>query len=418
MLGRGTRVALLCVDTVAESAVLDAIRMLEAGGALVDLVGEHAPEIELLRRTEYGGKIAITLPAARMLDRITTKEYAAAALFTELPEGEAHTDSEVSRLLREMKAEGKPIIAFSAGRGVPAAAAEPGRGPSSTFHLRRLLAASWQNWNAIDAPRMGAAIAYYTLLSLAPLLILIAAVSSMVFHGAIGENSMIELVRTLAGQEAAGIVGAVLANAKWTTGIVAGSVSVLVLLLGASGVFLELRDSLDTVWGVRPPYGSGILSLIRQRASAFLVVICTGLALLAFFLLSTLLSAPTHLLMKFLPVQPFVLRLISLLVSFTAMTFIFALIFKLIPDIYIRWSDVWIGAAVTSALFTAGKILIALYLTRASIGSAYAAAGSVVVFLTWVYYSAQIFLLGAEFTYVYAFRHGSYAKPEGRRGRD
>ena len=292
-----------------------------------------------------------------------------------------------------------------------AAASPESRKNSPTLDLQRLLADSWQNWNAIDAPRLGAALAYYTLLSLAPLLIVCVTITGLVFQREIIQSGLIAQVYALMGNSVANLVQAVLENAKSARSGVAGALGMLMLLLGASAVFLELRDSLDTVWGVKPRYGAGLVSLIRERAFAFLMILGAGLLLVLFFTLSAILDTPAHILLGFLSTETYVARLVTFGVSFVAMTFIFALIYRVIPDTSILWSDVWIGALVTAALFTIGKLLIGLYLARAGIGSPYAAAGSIILFLTWVYYSAQIFLFGAEFTHVYALRHGSYSKP-------
>jgi membrane protein len=150
---------------------------------------------------------------------------------------------------------------------------------------------------------------------------------------------------------------------------------------------------------------------VKARAFAFLAIIGVGVLVAAFLVLSIVLATPARFVLSALPPSPFVTQAMSTLISLIAMTLIFAIMYKTIPDTYIRWHDVWIGALVTSALFTVGKSVIGLYLATAGLGSPYAAAGSVVVFLTWVYYSAQIFLLGAEFTHVYAFRHGTYSRP-------
>lgn len=283
--------------------------------------------------------------------------------------------------------------------------------PPPAFSWKKLSAQSWRNWNAIDAPRLGAALAYYALLSLAPLLVLIVSIAGVLFRRALIRSGLLWQVRNLMGSVGAAIVRPVLQNSQSTTGIVAGILGALTLLLGASAVFLELRDSLDLVWGVKPPYGSGLRSLVKERLFAFLLVLGAGLLVSASLLLTTILGTPARLLLHYMPDSGIIDATLATVVSIVVMTVVFALIYKVIPDVYIRWGDVWTGALVTSILFTAGKWLIALYLAKAGVGSLYAAAGSLVVFLTWVYYSVQIFLLGAEFTHEYAFRHGSYARP-------
>jgi membrane protein len=344
------------------------------------------------------------------LNEITAGKYDIAALPANLiDDGSIVAPGDVIQFIREMQEQGKPLICFPE--------VQDPRGTSRRgFALQQLLADSWQNWNAIDAPRLGAALAYYTLLSLAPLVVLMVAVLTLALPRDIVQGDLLMPVRELMGNEVAELVRAVMENAKLTTGVIAGAVSILVLFVGASGVLLELRDSLDIVWGVKPRYGAGPWSFLRERVFAFLVIIGSGTLLLIFFSLSTILSTPAHLLRQILPADPHVMQALVIVTSFGVMTLVFALIYKIIPDVSLRWSDVWIGSLITSFLFASGKLLISLYLGKVSIGSPYAAAGSILVFLTWVYYSAQIFLLGAEFTHVYALRHGSHAQVANRRG--
>ncbi len=320
-------------------------------------------------------------------------------------------DAGARRIIQIMEAAGKPVIC------IPGVAAHD-RGAEespSPFSMKRLLADSWHNWNAIDAPRLGAALAYYTLLSLAPLLVLIVSITGLFFQRGIIQSGLVAQVQALMGPVGADIVQAILENAKLSSGVIAGAVGALLLFVGASGVFLELRDSLDTVWGVRPKYGSDLLSLVRARAFAFLVILGTGAILSALLLITAILATPVRFVLHILPAERLVAAVCTAGISLAVMTVIFALMYKMIPDIYIRWSDVWIGALVTSTLFTVGRELIGLYLATAGIGSLYAASGSLILFLAWVYYSSQIFLFGAEFTHLYAFRHGSYARPGGPR---
>jgi len=348
-------------------------------------------------------------------DPVSPADYSALAL-SGAPDGAAAigTSPAARDFLRSMQAAGKPIL-YVPVPGSAVALPEPIR-PAAPFSLKKLFAQSWQNWNAIDAPRLGAALAYYTLLSLAPLLVLVVSFAGVFFRRTLIASGLLWQVRNLMGDVGTKIIRPVLENSQPATGIIAGVLGMLTLLVGASGVFLELRDSLDTVWEVKPPYGSGLLSLVRERLSAFLMVLGTGLILSVSLFLTTLFATPVRFLLRFLPSSGIVSAGLATCVSLVVMTLVFALIFKVVPDIHIRWSDVWIGAVVTAALFTAGKWLIALYLSKASIGSAYAAAGSLVIFLTWVYYSVQIFLFGAEFTHEYTLRHGSYSHSAVPRG--
>jgi membrane protein len=186
-------------------------------------------------------------------------------------------------------------------------------------------------------------------------------------------------------------------------------VGVVLLLVGASGVFAELQDSLNTIWEVAPKPGRGLLGTIEDRFLSLALVLGTGFLLLVTLILSTALAALTRI--TGLAEVGIIGHAINFLVSFVVVTLLFAMIYCILPDVKIGWRDVWIGAAVTSLLFSVGKLLIGLYLGHASVGSAYGAAGSLVVFVVWVYYSAQTLLLGAEFTKVYANRFGSHIRP-------
>jgi membrane protein len=399
----GLHVAFLVpAENLTESDVSEPVKMLEDRGFHVDLVGRRSCEVQVLARSPSGKTEKTSLAVALTIDQVSAAKYQMVALPAALMhDGNLHAGAEILQFVRDMQAAGKPFICFPEWH--------PPQGASRVFALKQLLIDSWQNWNAIAAPRLGAALAYYTLLSFAPLVLLMVAIMSLVFPRLVVQSDILMPVRELMGNEAAALVQSVLDNARLAAGVIAGTISILILLVGASGVFLELRDSLDTVWGVKPRYGTGPWSLVRERVFAFLVILGAGAVLLIFLSLSTFLAGPTQIVTRSLSADTHLAQCLVTLASFIVMTFVFAFIYKVIPDVSISWSDVWIGASITSLLFTVGKILISLYLAKASIGSPYAAAGSIVVFLTWVYYSAQIFLLGAEFTHVYAVRHGSLA---------
>jgi membrane protein len=381
------RMAFLAIADLNKPDLLESVRALEKTGLQVDVIG-----------AQEGATAADGLP----IDRVDPERYSALALPDSLMNGKCMPD-EASALIQSMKAAGKSILYVAMGPTVPA-------GPKA-FSLKHLLVESFNQWVAINAPRLGAALAYYTLLSLSPLLVLIVSLIGLFFKRTIVQSGLIAQVQQLIGSTAAEVVNSILAHSTFSSGIVATVLSIVICLLSASGLFLELRDSLDIVWGVKPSYGTGLLSLVRARAFAFLAIIGVGVLVAVFLVLSIVLATPARYVLSALPPSPWVTQAVSTLISLVAMTVIFAIMYKTIPDTYIRWGDVWIGALVTSALFTAGKAVIGLYLATAGLGSPYAAAGSVVVFLTWVYYSAQIFLLGAEFTHVYAFRHGTYSRP-------
>jgi membrane protein len=265
-------------------------------------------------------------------------------------------------------------------------------------------------WNDINAPHLGAALAFYTMLSTAPLLVLSIAIAGLVFGPKAAQGQIVDQIQAVVGHQGGAAIQGLLEHASRPgAGYAAAFAGFLLLLWGASGVFGELRDSLNLVWGVKSSSGPGITGILKYRFVSFAMVLGIGFLLLVSLLLSAAISAAGKYMGGFLPVSGAVLHIGNLLFSFLSITILFALIYKLVPDIHIEWGDVWIGAAVTSLLFSFGKFLIGLYLGRAGVASAYGAAGSLVVFLIWVYYSAQIFFLGAEFTHSFARRHGSRA---------
>jgi membrane protein len=198
---------------------------------------------------------------------------------------------------------------------------------------------------------------------------------------------------------------------KPSSGIVATVIAVVTLLFGASGLFGQLQDSLNTIWGVEPKSGRGIWGVIKDRFFSFVAVLGTGFLLLVSLVLTAGLSAMAKMFEGLLPGPEVLLQVLNFLISFAVIMGLFAMMFKILPDAQIAWSDVWVGAAMTALLFTIGKFLIGLYLGKSDVGSAYGAAGSLVIILVWVYYSAQILLFGAEFTQVYANRSGSRIVP-------
>jgi membrane protein len=268
--------------------------------------------------------------------------------------------------------------------------------------------ATFIRWNAANAPRLGAALAFYTVLSVAPLLVLSVAIAGIVFSREAATGQIVAQVQNVVGYQAGkAIQSMVLEAQKPAAGIIASIFGLLLLLFGASGVVVELHDSLNTAWGVKS--SSSILQLVRFRFLAFAMVLGIGFLLLVSLLLNAAISAAGTFVKPYLPAPEAVLHIVVDVVSFLLITLLFALLYKVLPDARIEWRDVWVGAAVTSLLFSIGKQLIGLYLGKASVGSAYGAAGSLVVFLVWVYYSAQIFFLGAVFTHSYSERHGSIA---------
>ncbi len=264
------------------------------------------------------------------------------------------------------------------------------------------------DWNDDNAPRLGAALSYYTVFSLAPLLLITISIAGLVFGQDAAQGRIVSQIDGLLGKEGALAVEAILENArKPAAGILATLAGVVTLLFGATGVFNELRSSLNTVWEVETPSSGGLFGMVRARFVSFTMVLGIGFLLLVSLALSAGLAAVDVSLNALFPSAAVVLPALNLIVSLGVVTLLFALIYKVLPDVAIEWRDVWFGAAVTAALFTLGKLAIGLYLGRGSVGSAYGAAGSLVVILVWVYYAAQILFFGAELTQVYARKHGS-----------
>jgi membrane protein len=267
-------------------------------------------------------------------------------------------------------------------------------------------------WSADRAPRLGAALAYYTVFSLAPLLVIVIAIAGFVFGQEAAQGYIVQQIGALVGERSARAIQDMVENARQpTTGILATIIAVVTLLLGASGVFGQLQDALNTIWEVKAKPGRGFMGLLRDRFLSFVAVLGTGFLLLVSLVLSAALAALGKVLSGMLPAPESVLQGLNFIVSIAVITVMFGMIFKFLPDATIRWNDVWIGAAVTALLFTLGKFAIGLYLGKSNVASVYGAAGSLVILLVWVYYSSQILLFGAEFTAVYANRYGSRIRP-------
>ncbi len=283
--------------------------------------------------------------------------------------------------------------------------------PVSATSVWGLIKQTAVSWDKINAPRLGAALAFYTLLSIAPLLVVCIGIAGMIFGHEMARGQIAYQIQTVVGPHGGkALLGVLEQAAQPAASFTATAVGFLTLLFGASGVFGELRDSLNAVWGVQTNSTAGIMGLIKSRFISFAMVLAIGFLLLVSLVLSAVISAVGKYFQSHLPVPEPALQFGSFAVSFLAVTLLFALLYKVVPDVHIEWQDVAIGAAVTSALFSTGKFLIGLYIGKASVGSAYGAAGSLVVFMVWVYYSAQIFFLGAQFTRVFAERHGSRAR--------
>jgi membrane protein len=269
-------------------------------------------------------------------------------------------------------------------------------------------------WNEDKAPRLAAGLAFYTMFTLAPLLIITIAVAGLVFGEEAARGQIVGQIQGLVGSESAHAIEDFLQQVGAPrSGVIATAVGLATLLLGVWWVFGELQDALNTIWEVAPKPGRKLLHVVRARLVSFTMMLGVGFMLLVSLLLSAALSAFSTYLVGLLPdfEATLTLQLVNFVVSYGVITLLFAMIYKIVPDVIITWGDVWIGAAATALLYTIGKYLIGVYLGTSSTASAYGAAGSLVVILLWVYYSAQILFLGAEFTKVYAQRYGSRIVP-------
>jgi membrane protein len=262
-------------------------------------------------------------------------------------------------------------------------------------------------WIADRASRKGAALAFYTVFSLAPLLILAISIAGMFFGEEAARGEIVGQMRDLLGPEGASAVQAVIQNAAQpTVGLWATLIGIGTLILGATTALAELKDDLDEIWDAPPERIRGFWYLVRKRLLSVGMILALGFLLLVSLVLSAVMAALT----RFWGVGEttnILLQALNFAIGFVLVTALFAMIYKILPAVRIAWQDVIIGALITALLFSIGKLLIGVYLGNSAIASTYGAAGSVVLILVWVYYSSQIFLLGAEFTKVYAFRFGS-----------
>jgi membrane protein len=260
------------------------------------------------------------------------------------------------------------------------------------------------------AARLGAALAFYSILSIGPLLVIAIAMAGLFFGHDAASRQIIEQIRGLIGNQGATAIEVVLQNSRNdSTGIYVTLMGIATLVLGATGFFGQLQDAMNTIWEVRSPPKQPIRRILKHRFFSFAMVLGVGFLLLVSLVISSVLVALGDFASGLIP-EP-IMQLFNFAANFVVTTMLFAMIFKVLPDVKISWHDVWLGAAITAILFVIGKYIIALYLGHSAISSSYGAAGSVIVVLIWVYYSAQILFLGAEFTQVYAKRRGSGIVP-------
>ncbi|MDJ0569680.1 MAG: YihY/virulence factor BrkB family protein [Pleurocapsa sp. MO_192.B19] len=280
------------------------------------------------------------------------------------------------------------------------------------YKIARLLQETFKEWQKDKASRIAAALAYYTVFSISPLLVIAIAIAGSFFGQEAAQQQITDQLTALVGED--GVKPILLALDNMSQPKIRGLASLIsigVLILGASGIFAQLQDALNTVWKVKPQSGQGLLLFIRKRISSFLMVLAIGFLLMLSLILSAVVATLSKYRTDFLPGSAILWENLDFIVSLGLITFLFGLMFKYVPDIKIAWKDVLVGSVITALLFLFGKFLLGLYLSKGSLGSAYGAAGSLIVFLAWVYYSAQIILLGAEFTQVYAQMYGSKTQP-------
>lgn len=272
---------------------------------------------------------------------------------------------------------------------------------------------TFKEWGDDKASRLAAALAYYTVFSIPPLLILFLVIAGQVYDETAVRSQLLTQISGLVGETGAEAIAAILENASRPGGtIIATVVSFVTLIFGASGVFGQLHDAFNVIWDVEQKETGGMLDTIKDRFFSFTMVLGVGFLLLVSLVISSVLAGLNELINSSMPTLIFLAQMINFFVSFGIISLLFALIFKIVPDIEIEWRDVWIGAIVTAFLFTVGKWGIGLYLGNSAPSSTYGAAGSLIVILLWVYYSTQILFLGAEFTQVYATKFGSGVRAE------
>jgi membrane protein len=276
-----------------------------------------------------------------------------------------------------------------------------------------LLGETFFEWYEDRAPRLGAALAFYTVFALAPGLIFIIALAALFLGKEAAQGQIIGQVQDLAGDAGAEAVRAAIESARSAGGsLLATGLGAVTLLFGLWGVFGELQDALNTIWGVTARPGRGVIGVIKQRFWSAAMVVGIGFLLLVSLAASAWLAALGKFFSRLLPLPAAAMETANALLSFVIITVMFAVIYKLLPDVKIAWRNVWTGAAVTAVLFTIGKALIGLYLGRSTVASVYGAAGSLIVILLWIYYSAQLVFFGAEFTKVYSRRFGVAVVPD------
>ena len=434
-------------STVTEAALIfrdedcGAVPVLEDGkpvGLLTDrdvaLAAAEYPDLPDRPVSDLMSQGVVTVPADLPLEQVEAKFGEAAVrrllvvdakgqllgivawadLVAHLPEGEV--GQVVAEVIERPQAAGVETPSPE-GQGPPQPSGDQERARSSDRSpwadpraLWGLLRQASREWMEDKAPRLGAALAYYTIFSLTPLLLIAIAIAGLVFRKEAAQGQIIGQIRNLIGPQGAQAIEAMLASAgRPGSGYTATGIGVVLLLVGSMGLFGQLQDAMNTVWEVQPKPGRGLLGLLRDRLLSLGMVMGTVFLLLVSLIVSAALASLESLFGDWLASR--VGQVVNFVVSFGIITGLFAMIYRFLPDAKVAWRDVWLGAAITSLLFAIGKTLIGLYIGHSSVASAYGAAGSLVVLLIWTYYSAQIFLFGAELTQAYADRFGSRIVP-------
>ncbi len=282
------------------------------------------------------------------------------------------------------------------------------------FALLQMLKETFHDFMEDKAMRLSAAISYYSVFSLAPLLVIAISVAGLVLGDEAVTGQLGKQMSVYVGPKVAEALQSLVQSAsKPGSGVMGTVVGGMTLLIGATGIFSQLRDALNTIWGVKPREGgSAIKSFIMERILSFGLILVIGFLLLTSLLLTTALTAMSDYLEQIIPMPAFVWGMAAFCISFSVVSLLFACIFKFLPDVKMKWSHVWIGAIITALLFELGKFGLGYYLGNESTSSAYGAAGSIVLLLLWVYYATSILLFGAEFTQVYARSQGDVIRPK------
>lgn len=280
--------------------------------------------------------------------------------------------------------------------------------PAGLREYAEVAVATVTEWIDDRASSKGAALAFYTLFSIAPILVLAIALAGYFFGAEAAEGELVTQLRGLIGQNGAEAVQAMIAAAQdKESGLLSTLVATVLLIIGATTVFAELKISLDELWEVRAEAESGLLAMIRTRLLSFGIVLVLGFLLMVSLVVSAVLGVLQNYIGSLWGFSTQLFCVISWLFSFFVIAFLFAVIYKMLPSIPLSWRDVWIGSLATAGLFILGKSLIGIYLGNSEVTSSFGAAGSVIALMLWVYYSTQVFFLGAEFTRIYAQRFGS-----------